>query len=313
MVKEEQIQFQSKDGRTTIHGFKWVPEGEIRAVLQINHGMIEYIERYRAFAQFLAEHGFVVAGYDHIGHGASVVSREEWGYFHEKEPSKTLVEDMHQFRTLMQKEYPGLPYFMMAHSMGSYLLRRYLCCYGEGLSGAVIMGTGCVSDIFMKTGMAICKVMAAFRGWHYRSRLVQSLSYDKYYKKFDVTGANPANSWLTKDVEAVKKYYADPRCTFRFTINGYYGLMETVYYDNQMENIRNMQKDVPLFLVSGADDPVGGLGEGVKKVYDKFQASGIKDVTYKLYETDRHEILNETDKEKVYEDICAWLTVHTQS
>lgn len=313
MAKEEVFQFLSKDGKTMIHAVKWIPEdGSYRAVLQITHGMIEYIERYRDFADYMTKQGFLVVGHDHLGHGASIRSEEDWGFFCEKNPSDTLIEDMHQLRTQTQSQNPGLPYFMMGHSMGSYMLRKYLCIHPDGVSGAVIMGTGCMPDATMKLGMFLCKVIAAFRGWNYRSKFVQSLSFDKPYKKFDLTGEKPENSWLTKDVEIVKKYYADPRCTYRFTVNGYYGLMEAVYFDNQTENISRMPKTLPVFLVSGADDPVGNCSVGVKMVYDKFKSVGIQDLTYKLYETDRHEILNETDRETVYKDICAWLTVRLE-
>lgn len=310
MTKEEQMSFLSADKKTTVHAVKWVPmDGRYQAVLQITHGMVEYIERYRPFAEYLNDRGFLVVGHDHIGHGASVVTAEDWGYFQEPNPSDTLVEDMHTLRETVQKENQGVPYFMLGHSMGSYMLRKYLCIHSEGVSGAVIMGTGCVSDMTTKMGMRLCKMIAAFRGWHYRSRFMQSLSYSKPYKRFDLYGKDYANSWLTKDTDMVKNYYADPRCTFLFTLNGYLGLMEAVYYDNQMEHIEKVSKELPMFFVSGEDDPVGDCGAGVKKVYAMYQKAGMKDITYKLYEKDRHEILNETDREQVYADIGAWLSV----
>lgn len=310
MAKEEQFRFLSANGETMIHAVKWIPEdGNYCAILQITHGMIEYIERYRPFAEYLAGQGILVVGHDHLGHGASVRSENEWGYF-AKNPSDTLIEDMHKLRELVQKENSGVPYFMMGHSMGSYMLRKYLCIHNENLAGAIIMGTGCESDFMMKFGMFLCRTVAAVRGWNYRSKFIQSLSYGKPYKKYDVYGKDHTNSWLTKDVAHVDRYYADPRCTFLFTVNGYYGLMEAVYYDNQPEHIAKMPKDLPVFLVSGADDPVGNCGEGVKQVYHKMKDAGIEDITYKLYEDDRHEILNETDRDKVFADIYAWLNVH---
>ena len=312
MAKEEQMTYLSANGTTKIHAVKWMPEdGKYKAILQITHGMIEYIERYHEFAEYLTERGFMVVGHDHLGHGASVKDETEWGYFAEN-PSDTLVADMHRLRMAVQGENPGVPYFMMGHSMGSYMLRKYLCLHGENLSGAIIMGTGCVPDGTTKFGMTLCRVMARFRGWNYRSRLMQKLSYSKPYHKFDLYGKDYTNSWLTKDTEHVKKYYGDPRCTFVFTLNGYLGLMEAVYFDNQMENIKKVPKDLPVFMVSGADDPVGDLGEGVKKVYHMFKEAGVDDLTYRLYETDRHEILNETDRDQVYADICAWMSVRLE-
>ena len=165
MTKEEQFSFLSKDGKTKIHAVKWMPEsGEYRAVLQITHGMVEYIERYKPFAEFLNDQGVLVVGHDHLGHGASVASEEELGYFAEPDPSDTLVEDMHTLRTTIQTENPGVPYFMMGHSMGSYMLRKYLCIHPEGVAGAVIMGTGAMPDSTMKFGLFLGRTIALFRG-----------------------------------------------------------------------------------------------------------------------------------------------------
>ena len=160
MTKEKQFSFLSKDGKTKIHAVKWMPEsGEYRAVLQITHGMVEYIERYKPFAEFLNDQGVLVVGHDHLGHGASVTSEEELGYFAEPDPSDTLVEDMHTLRTTVQAENPGVPYFMMGHSMGSYMLRKYLCIHPEGVAGAVIMGTGAMPDSTMKFGLFLCRTI----------------------------------------------------------------------------------------------------------------------------------------------------------
>lgn len=315
MTKEEQFGFLSNDGKTTIHAVKWIPEGgEYKAVLQIVHGMVEYIERYRPFAEYMNEKGVLVVGHDHLGHGGSVTSEEEWGFIADTEhPSDVMVSDMHRVRVIVQGENPNIPYFMLGHSMGSYMLRKYLCRHNKKLAGAIIMGTGSEPDNAAKLGLALCKIMAFFRGWHYRSKLIQSLTYGKPYKRYDLYGKDYGNSWLTKDTDIVRAYYKEPRCTFLFTLNGYRALLEAVYYDNQMGNIRRVPKELPLLFVSGEDDPVGNLGVGVKKVYSMYKAAGLKDITYKLYEGDRHEILNELDRKRVYADISAWLSVRVES
>lgn len=308
MVKQERFRYLSKDGRTKIHGVKWVPDCEIyRGVLQITHGMIEFIERYDGFARYIAEQGFLVVGNDNLGHGESVSDKKEWGYFAEKNSSDILVADMHTLRKKMQSDNPGVPYYMFGHSMGSYLLRKYITKHGEDLAGAIICGTGSVPDVLTRTGMGMCKIMAQFKGWHHRSKLIEAMSFSGPYKKYDMTGKDPANSWLTKDQEIVKRYYNEPKCSFTFTLNGYKALFDTVYYDNQKENIAKMPKDLPIFMISGKDDPVGDCGVGVRRVYDMFIRSGMNDVTCKLYENDRHEILNETDRDKIYSDILNWI------
>lgn len=302
--------FLSNDGKTAVHAVKWMPEdGNIKAILQITHGMVEFIERYTTFAEFLCENGYMVVGHDHIGHGASVASKEDWGYFCEGNPSDVLIEDIHKLRTLIQEEYPELPYFLLGHSMGSFMLRKYLAFHPEKLRGAIIMGTGFIPEALTNVAMKLTTFVAKLRGSKYRSKLIQSLAFGSDYKGFDMTGEHPENSWLTKDVEIVKAYYNEPRCTYMFTVNGYKGLFEAVNFSCNQKNAARIPKKLPLFIVSGEQDPVGGLGKGVKQVYDMYQKCGALDVTYKLYENDRHEILNETDKQVVFEDILAWMNV----
>lgn len=309
-MQTENFTFLSEDGKTNIHAVKWIPDsGQYHAILQITHGMVEYIERYIPFAEFLTEKGYLVVGHDHLGHGQSVTTKDNWGYIGQPDPSNLLVEDMHKLRTLIQKDNPTIPYFMMAHSMGSYMLRKYLTIHNENLSGAIIMGTGMVADFITKLGLFTVKFLAIFRGWHYRSKFVADGSFGKPYRRYDLTGKTLSNSWLTKDEQIVKAYYSDPCCSFQFTINGYKALFDAVYYDGQIRNAALIPKNLPLFIVSGQDDPVGDHGVGVKKVYDMYKEVGINDLTYKLYENDRHEILNETDKEEVYTDILSWMNI----
>lgn len=313
MSQEIEWNFDSKDGNTLIHAVRWMPEsGEFKAILQITHGMIEFIERYRLFAEYLTEQGYLVVGHDHIGHGASINSKDDWGYFAPDHASDILVEDMHELRTIIQKEYPDKPYFILGHSMGSYMLRKYIVLHGEGLSGAILMGTGYLPDQTLKLAINMSKFLSLFFGWRHRSKLLTKMSFGGPYKKYDLTGSDLNNSWLTKDPKIVDVYYHEPRCTYLFTTNGYKGMAEAILFDNQPDNIAKVPKDLPIFLVSGAEDPVGENGKGVKIVYEQYKNAGMNDITWKLYENDRHEILNELDKENVYHDILSWLNVHME-
>lgn len=304
----EYFEFLSADKRTKIHAVKWLPDdGRHSAVLQITHGMQEYAERYAEFAEFLTKRGFMVVGHDHLGHGASVASAKEFGYFTQKNPSDVLVMDMHALRTAVQKECGDEPYFMLGHSMGSYLLRKYITLHSKKLSGAILVGTGSMPDVAMKLGMRLCRFLAGKHGWHYKSPLVKKLSFMGPYRKYDTSGAKIENNWLTKDLVIAAKYYRDPKCRFDFTVNGYYGLMEAVLYDNQPKHIAGIPKKLPLLLVSGAKDPVGNMGKGVRKVYRQYKKAGVADVRLKLYENDRHELLNELDRQNVYQDIYQWM------
>ncbi|MBR0163458.1 MAG: alpha/beta fold hydrolase [Lachnospiraceae bacterium] len=300
--------FLSADKKTTIHAIRWQPEGEIRAVLQIAHGMVEYIDRYDEFATFLAGHGYLVSGHDHLGHGDSVRSRDDWGYIADvSRPDRVLVEDMHALRTILQTEYTDKPFFILGHSFGSYLLREYLALHGEGLNGAIVMGTGHVSQGTSLLGLSLISLISLFKGKRYRSELMRNMSYSKSYKQYDVIGHDQGNSWLTKDRAIVKAYYEEPRCTFLFTLNGYQALLEAVQYACSEEHVRLIPKDLPVLLASGAEDPVGDLSVGVRKVQEMMMHAGIRDLTCRLYPDDRHEILNETDRQQVYEDLLSWM------
>ncbi len=310
----ESYTFESKDRHSEIHAVRWVPDsGKVRGVLQIVHGMQEYIERYEPFALWLNERGIAVFGHDHIGHGESVRGPEEWGIMSPEHPADIMVEDIFRNYQLGKEKWPGSPFFLLGHSMGSYLVRMFLGKKAgdlDGLDGAIVMGTGSLPDSSLRFGLAVLKLIAAFRGWNYRSSLVQKLSFSGPYQRYDLSGRDSGNSWLTKDQEIVKKYYADPKCTYLFSLGAYRGLMEACYYDNRPEHLAKIRRDLPLLLVSGAEDPVGDLGKGVERVRGQYAAAGFCDLRMKLYENDRHEILNETDREQVYEDLWDWMQEH---
>ena len=306
MAKKREFTYLSADGRTNIHGVEWKPEqGEITAVLQIVHGMVEFIDRYEEFAEFLTERGFVVVGNDHLGHGASIASKQDYGFFSEENGNAAVLKDIHHLKRLTEKAYEHVPYYMLGHSMGSFLLRQYLCLRGEGLDGAIVMGTGTKPVPVLKAGRVLCRGLAAIFGWHHRSLLIDRMAFGGYNKHFKP--ARTIADWLTKDEAIVDRYLADERCTFRFTLNGYYNLffsMETAW---KKRNLQRMPKDLPVLFVSGKEDPVGDFGTGVELVEKQFRAVGMEKVTRRLYDTDRHEILNETDRDAVYEDLYRWL------
>lgn len=302
---KEEFRYPSQDGETEIHAVEWIPDGEVKAVLQICHGMTEHIARYEEFAAYLNGQGIYVAGHDHLGHGSSIQSKEYYGYFHEKNGNRYVIGDIHRLREITQKKYPDVPYFMLGHSMGSFLLRQYLTLYGEGLEGAVIMGTGMHGMPELLAGQFLCRGVALFRGWKYRSTFIDRLSFGGYNKRFrkDKTGA----TWLSANAENCRRYEQDPLCGFVFTVNGYYQMFEGMKVLEKKESIGQISKDLPVFFVAGSDDPVGNFGKSVYKVYNKYKDAGIKDVQLKLYKGDRHEILNENDRQQVYADVYTWM------
>lgn len=302
----KEFQFLSKDGVTVIHAAEWIPEREPVCVLQICHGMVEYIERYDEFAEFLADKGFYVVGHDHLGHGQSVQSEDNYGFFHESSGNEYVIGDIHQLRAVTEEKYPGKPYMMLGHSMGSFLLRQYLTAYSKGLSGAVIMGTGYKNAVTLDAGRLLCKTIAAFKGWRYRSPLINNLGLGSYNKRFE-PGESPKD-WVTSDKDKRSEYLKDPLCSFIFTVGGYYQMFTGMKVLTNQKNIDKIEKTLPLLLVSGEDDPVGDFGRGVEKVYEQFKQAGIQKTEIHLYRGDRHEILNERDRKQVFEDIYKWFS-----
>jgi len=297
---KQEFYYLSKDGLTQIHAVEWIPEGEVKAVLQICHGMVEHIGRYHDFAEFMASHGFYVVGHDHLGHGKSVTNPDRLGYFGEADGNACVIGDIHQLRMQTEKKYPGVPYFMLGHSMGSFLLRQYLGLYSDGVAGAVIMGTGEQPSIVLAAGKLVCKIIGSLKGWSYRSEFVNNLAVGGYRKKL---GA----AWLSKNVENVEKYAADPLSGFIFTVNAYYHMFNGMSRMNRQEKERKTLKTLPIFFVAGSEDLVGNCGKGVENVFRLYQNAGYQDVMLKLYEGDRHEILNELDRDVVYNDILTWI------
>ena len=304
----KETSYLSMDGKTLLHGWRYTPSEHPKAVLLISHGMNEYIDRYAPFAEWLSQRGWAVYGHDHLGHGASVRSEKDWGYFGEQaHPMDLLVEDIHTMRKLAEKDFPGLPVFLLGHSMGSFVVRKYIILYGAGLSGCAIVGTGWMSAAVTGGGKAVLKLLTRFQGSRARSSFASGLTFGgKDYKAYDTTGTDPTRSWLTKDVDIVKRYFADPRCTYTFTLNGFYGLVDCVSYVCKPTNIAKTPKELPLYITSGSEDPVGAMGKGPTAVAEAFRRAGCRDVTLKLYPGDRHEILNETDRDQVWLDFAQW-------
>lgn len=306
---KREFYYPSQDGETNIHGVEWIPEGEIKAILQISHGMVEYIDRYDGFASWLAGKGWYVTGNDHLGHGQSVVSEDRYGFFHEKDGNKCVIGDIHTLRKRTQEKYPGVPYFVLGHSMGSFLIRQYISQYGEGLSGAIIMGTGHKGVFLLDAGRILCRLVAACKGWNYRSTFINNLGMGSYQKSFP--SEKSANNWITSDKERRDKYEKDPLCSFIFTVNGYEQMFAGMRTMIKRKNLKRIPKNLPIFFVAGAQDPVGNSGKDVEKVFHSYQKLGIKNCSIKLYPNARHELLNERNRKQVYGDLYRWMTEQT--
>ncbi len=301
-----EIYYPSADGKNTVHACIWEPEGQIKGVVQIIHGMAEYAARYAPFAQFLNKNGYLVCAEDHLGHGKSVQSQKDLGYFNDRHDYNIVLSDIDTLRRTVQKEHADLPYFILGHSMGSFFCRNYIARYGEGLAGAVIMGSGFKSMSTLNAALFFVRLNALFCGWRNRSKFIKKLAFGTYNKKFKPN--RTPDDWLSVNAQNVDDYRADGLCGFDFTNNGYAVLFSVIKNACKKSTVNAVPENLPCLFVAGADDPVGDYGKGVKKAYNKFKKAGVKRVEIKLYENARHEILNDNCAPQVCGDILEFIT-----
>ena len=288
----------------TLHAFRCIPEGEVRAIVQLSHGMVEFIDRYKPLAEDLAGRGILVTGHDHLGHGGSIRTKDDYGYFAQPDGNRAVLDDLHAMTTLTKQLYPGVPYFLLGHSMGSFYARQYLCEYGAELDGAILMGTGYQPKALVTLARTVCRMLAVFFGWHHRSKLVRDLSFLGYNKGLE--GRTP-HDWLNRDPAEVDKYRADERCMFTFTLNAYYSMFTGILRLYDPDFLNRMPKDLPLLFLAGDADPVGEQSKGVQRAIDSLKAVGVQNITQKFYPGARHELLMELNRQEVFADIGNWL------
>ena len=305
MPRFEDFYFESSTGVNRIHARKCLPDGTPRGVVQIAHGIAEHIRRYDDFMNFLAENGFVAVGNDHLGHGESVESPSELGFFAESDGWDRVVEDMDRLRDLMRRDYPDLPYIFFGHSMGSFLTRTYLIRYPEKYDAAILSGTGHQGKALVLGGCAAASLMVKRNGPRGDGKALNDMAFGSYCSKI----ANPRTpfDWLSRDEENVDRYMADPLCGFVAKVSLYRDMMVGIRFITSQKNIDRMSKEQPIYFMSGAADPVGDYGKGVERAYQAFCKAGLHDVTIRLYPDGRHEMLNEINKDRVYSDILNWL------
>ena len=298
----EEFYLQS-NGAGRLHCGLWAPEAPARAVVQIVHGIAEYIGRYDDFARFLNAHGFAVAADDHMGHGLSVSEGMTYGYF--SGGWMAAVADEKRLHDEMTARYPGLPYVFLGHSMGSFLLRTYLYTYPDALDAAIISGTGWQPQAALRAGLALCKLEQMRLGEQGCSKLLKELMFGAYNKKFKPN--RTANDWICSDEAVVDAYTQDELCGFDATVGLTRDMLTGISMNQKPENLQKMNKRLPVLFVSGMQDPVGAMGEGVLRCIDAFKRAGLRDVSIRLYPEGRHEMLNEVNHTEVYGDILAWL------
>ena len=292
-----------------IHGCRWTPDGEVKAIVQFVHGIAERVERYGEFAEFLNTHGILVVGEDHMGHGLSVTEMTPRGCF--RGGWFGAVADTYRLMRDTMAEFPGVPYILYGHSMGSFMTRTILAKYPDsGLSGAIICGTGWQSPAVLGGGLAMSRLICKTKGEQHPSKLLKKVAFGGYNDR--VEHLRTPLDWLTRDGKVVDEYIADPLCGFTATAGLMRDMMEGFGYIQDANNLVAMDPDLPVYFIAGDADPVGGYGKGVRYTAEMFREAGMKRVDEKLYPLCRHEIHNELNKAEVYADVLGWIKKVTE-
>ena len=295
---------------TPVHVFRWLPEADAtpKAVVQIAHGMAEHAARYARFAEVLATAGYAVYASDHRGHGQTAGDLARAGFFADTNGWSTVVEDLYAVTRTIREEQPGLPIFLFGHSMGSMLSRTYAIRHGGELEGLILSGTGGDPGMLGKVGQVVAAVEAKVRGKRTPSPLLDKLSFGNFNKPFEP--ARTPFEWLSRDPAEVDAYIADPWCGFVCTAGMFQDLLGGIALINSDSQVARIPQGLPIYVFSGAEDPVGDKTKGVQKVVNQFRRLGIKDVVVRYYLGARHEVLNETNRDEVMADVVDWLDNH---
>ena len=297
--------FPSTDGVHQLQGKLYLPEGQPKAIFHVVHGMTEHIGRYDGFLREMAEAGYLCAAYDNLGHGKTAVDDSELGYIAKKDGYKKLAADVNAVGNILKKEYPGLPYYLMGHSMGSFIVRLATATYPDLPDKLIIMGTGGPNPA-SKAALGLISLIRTFRGDRHVSPFIENTAFGAYNDGF---GDGSNGDWLSKNPEVRRVYDADKFCNYHFTVSAMHDLVKLNDLTNSGKWFRKMKKkcrSLPILMLSGADDPVGDHSKGVKAVYEKLQKNGMN-VPMKLYEDNRHEILNDTAHAETVADILQFL------
>ena len=305
MPKFEDFTFESSTGKNLLHARRCIPDGKPRAVVQIEHGVADHISRYDDLMEYLAKNGIVCVGDDHLGHGESIREPEQQGFFNEEDGWNCVVKDVDTLRDLTRRDYPDLPYIFFGHSMGSFVVRTYLIQHPDKYDAAILSGTGHQNKLMILAGYTAASLMTKSKGPMGDGKKLNDMAFGSYCKKIP----NPRTEfdWISRDEAAVDRYIADPYCGFVCKVSLYRDMMEGVKFITNQKNIDKMNKEAPVYFMSGDADPVGDYGAGVERAYRAFCNAGLKDVTIRLYPGGRHEMLNETNRETVKKDILDWI------
>ncbi len=299
----ENVQMMSRQDGLVLDVLVCPPEGEIRGVVQISHGMSEHKERYIPFMEFLSKNGYASVIHDHRGHGKSVKCIDDLGYFYETK-ADMIVEDLYQVTVYAKEKFPGVPLILFGHSMGSMVVRKYLKKYDSSIDRLIVCGSPSKNP-WVGLGLLISRVIQVFHGNHYRSAFLQHMAFGSFDKK--VGASKGSDAWICSDAEVVQRYHDDPLCGFIFTVNGFQNLFHLMQDIYSPDGWGRKHLSLPILFLAGGDDPVIVNKRRWLKSQEFLKKLGYKNIQNIFYQGMRHELLNETIASTVYQDILKWM------
>lgn len=297
--------FISRSDGAQIAVHRWIPTRAPKFILQISHGMAEFARRYDHFAELANKEGFVVYADDHRGHGETAKTLDAAGYLADSDGFNKVVEDVRAVTLKAQEDYPGIPVVLFAHSFGSFIGQRYIQLYGDKIAACVLSGSKGPDPFMVAPARLLANLIALFKGKKYRSNLLHNLAFGSYNKR--IPHAKSENSWLSRDDLEVEKYDASPWCGFICTVGFYCDLMDGLTLVHSKKAFSLLPKQLPVLLTGGSDDPVSAYGKTLEKLAQIYAKQGMTDVTLRLYDGGRHEMVNETNKDEFMQDVLSWI------
>ena len=303
-MKTEKIKIKSDIDNLEIECMLIIPDTEIKGIVQLAHGMNEYKERYINFMKYLAQNGYVCLINDHRGHGKSIKNKDDLGYFYDNK-AEAVVEDLYQITKYLKERYKNKKIILFGHSMGSMIVRKYIAKYDNKIDGLIVCGSPSENKS-AKLGLILIKIAEIFKGEKYRSKLLKKIMFGSFNNKKETI-----NSWICTNEDIVNKYNKDEFCRYDYTLNGLENIVRLMVDIYNPKIYQKNNPNLPIYFIAGREDPVITSVEKWKEAQEFLSKQGYKNITCTLYENMRHEILNETQNEIVYNDILKWITSHS--
>jgi len=307
-VQTKQFQFAMSDG-SSAHVHRWLPEGKAVAVVQIVHGMAEHGGRYARLAQTLSDAGFAVYAQDLPGHGRTARAPDELGHFADHEGWNYALGQINHLRQHIEHEHKQLPLYVLGHSMGSYLLQDYLVEHGRGLAGVIFSAASGDLGPLRVIGLTLLRAESLWYGRRHRSALAELMSFKEFNRRYKPTRTD--FDWLSRDTAEVDQYANDPRCGFRCSSGLWMDLLGAAGRHKDAKRLGTIPKNMPVLIINGSDDAATQGAKGPRALERLYRKAGIKDLTVHIYDKARHELLNETCRETVAQDLLRWLLEHS--